>query len=131
MVTPAQRWAVVTDAQTGRGLPLARACLYLGIHRALVRYVVRCVAPPALCVRLRDLAVATPRWGSPRLTWRLRREGWRVNHKRIERLVRIDRLRWGTRRNSGLIAGGRRFASGIRLAISPRCSEAIAPCRRS
>jgi putative transposase len=36
---------------------------------------------------LRELAVAKPRWGSPRFTWRLRREGWGVNRKRIERLL--------------------------------------------
>jgi hypothetical protein len=38
-----------------------------------------------------ELAVAKPRcWGSPRLTRRLRREGWAVNHGRIERLVREE-----------------------------------------
>lgn len=107
MVTPAQRRAVVTDAQTGRSLPLARACRYLGVHRALMRYVVRRVAPPALCVRLRELAVAKPRWGSPRLTWRLRREGWGVNHKRIERLVRVERLLVGQRPRRKRVAQAR------------------------
>jgi putative transposase len=97
VVTPVQRRAVVTDAQTGCGLPLARACRYLGVHRALVRYVVRRVPLPALCARLCELAVAKPRWGSPRLTWRLRREGWVVNHKRIERLVRLEHLLVGQR----------------------------------
>lgn len=97
MVTPVQRRAVVTDALASRGLPLARACRYLGVHRALVRYAVRRVPPPALCARLRELAVLKPRWGSPRLTWRLRRDGWMVNHKRIERLVRVERLLVGQR----------------------------------
>jgi putative transposase len=97
VVTPAQRRAVVTDAQVSRGLPLARACRYFGVHRALVRYVPRRVAPPGLGERLRELAVAKPRWGSPRLTWRLRREGWVVNHKRIERLVRVEHLLVGRR----------------------------------
>jgi putative transposase len=97
VVTPAQRRAAVTDAQTGRGLPLGRACRYLGVHRALVRYPPGRVSPAGLCERLRELAVAKPRWGSPRLTWRLRREGWAVNHKRIERLVRIERLLVGHR----------------------------------
>jgi putative transposase len=97
VVTPVQRRAVVTDAQLGRVLPLARACRYLGVHRALVRYVPQRVPPPGLCTRLRELAVAKPRWGSPRLTWRLRREGWRVNHKRIERLVRLEHLLVGRR----------------------------------
>ena len=97
MVTTAQRRAVVTEVRTRRGLPLARTCRFLGVHRALVRYVPQRVPPAGLCARLRALAVAKPRWGSPRLTWRLRRDGWRVNHKRIERLVREERLLVGQR----------------------------------
>lgn len=97
MVTPQQRRAVVTDACTRRTLPVRRACRYFGIHRPLLQY--QSCAPPqeVLRVRLGELAVAKPRWGSPRLTWRLRREGWPVNHKRIERLVREERLLVGQR----------------------------------
>jgi putative transposase len=78
-------------------LPVRRACRYFGIHRSLLQY--QPCAPPqdALRARLGELAVAKPRWGSPRLTWRLRREGWPVNHKRIERLVREERLLVGQR----------------------------------
>ena len=97
MVTTAQRRAVVTDAQAGRELPERRACRYLGVDRALIRYVPQRVEVPALRARLRELAVAKPRWGSPRLTWRLRRDGWVVNHKRIERLVREEGLLVGQR----------------------------------
>ena len=96
-MTTAQRRAVVTDGQARRRLPLARVCRYVGVHRGLVRYVPRRVPPAGLPERLRELAVAKPRWGSPRLTWRLRREGWRVNHKRIERLVREEGLLVGQR----------------------------------
>lgn len=92
MVTPGQRRAVVTEACRRRALPVARACRYFGVHRTLLRYVPTRAPQHALCARVRDLAVAQPRWGSPRLTWRLRREGWPVNHKRIERLVRVERL---------------------------------------
>jgi putative transposase len=97
VVTTAQRRALVTDVQRGRRLTLARACRYVGVHRALIRYVPRGAPPAALCERLRALAIAKPRWGSPRLTWGLRREGWAVNHKRIERLVRVERLQVGQR----------------------------------
>lgn len=97
MVTPQQRRAVVTETCTRRLLPVRRACRYFGIHRSLLQY--QSCAPPqdALRARLGELAVAKPRWGSPRLTWRLRREGWPVNHKRIERLVREERLLVGQR----------------------------------
>jgi len=97
VVTTAQRRAVVTELQARRELPLGRVCRYVGVHRALVRYVPTRAPQEALRARLRELAVAKPRWGSPRLTWKLRREGWPVNHKRIERLVREERLLVGQR----------------------------------
>ena len=97
MVTTGQRRAVVTDACTRRALTERRACRYVGVHRALVRYHPRREPQEALRARLRELAVAKPRWGSPRLTWRLRRDGWPVNHKRIERLVREEHLLVGQR----------------------------------
>lgn len=40
----------------------------------------------ALLVEMRRLARRRPRWGSPRMHEELRKRGWRVNHKRIERL---------------------------------------------
>ena len=97
MVTTAQRRAVVTDAQVSRELPERQACRYLGVQRAVVRYVARRTEPPGLRERLRELAVVKPRWGSPRLTWRLRRDGWQINHKRIERLLREEHLLVGQR----------------------------------
>lgn len=96
-MTTAQRRAVVTEAQQRRGLGLARTCRFFGVHRSLLRYAPLRKPDPALRARLRELAIAKPRYGSPRLTHRLRREGWRVNHKRIERLVRVERLLVGQR----------------------------------
>lgn len=97
MVTPQERRAVVTGMQAQHELPLGTACRFLGIHRALLRYVARRSPPPALLERLRVVAEQKPRWGAPRLTWLLRREGWAVNHKRIERLLRVERLLVGQR----------------------------------
>ena len=96
-MTAPQRRAVVTETCTRRALPVRRACRYFGMHRPLPQY--QSCAPPqdVLRARLRELAVAKPRWGSPRLTWKLRREGGRVNHKRIERLVRDELLLVGQR----------------------------------
>ena len=90
MVTPAQRRAVVADVCTRRPLSLSQACRYVGVHRALVRYRSRRPPDTPLRARLAELVVAKPRWGSPRLTWRLRREGWLVNHKHVERVVREE-----------------------------------------
>jgi putative transposase len=46
----------------------------------------------ALRLRIRDLAHARPRFGYRRLWVLLRRAGWRVNHKRVRRLYRLEGL---------------------------------------
>ena len=92
MVTPAQRRAVVADARARRPLTERRVCRFFGIHRALVRYPSARDPQTDLRTELRTRAVQRPRWGSPRLTWWLRRDGWPVNHKRIERLLREEQL---------------------------------------
>ena len=92
MVTPGQRRAVITHAQETAALSERRACRFLGVHRSLVRY--RSCRPPEaeLRGRLKELAEQHPSWGSPRLTWLLRREGQVVNHKKVERLYREEGL---------------------------------------
>jgi putative transposase len=82
-----------------------RACRWLGFHRSAVRYVVRPrEAERALRERLRELADEKPRWGSPMLTWRLRREGFKDNHKRIRRLYRLEGLAVRRRRKKRVSA---------------------------
>jgi putative transposase len=88
-VTAEQRRSAVTYVQKGAAVSERRACRWLGVHRAPVRY----VATPRrndgpLRTRLQQLAGDHPRWGAPLLTWQLQREGWPDNHKRIERVYR-------------------------------------------
>ena len=45
-----------------------------------------------LRIRLKELAEKRRRFGSPRLLTLLRREGWVVNHKRVERVYRQEGL---------------------------------------
>jgi putative transposase len=45
-----------------------------------------------LRIRIRDLAHARPRFGYARIWVLLRREGWRVNRKRVRRLYRLEGL---------------------------------------
>ena len=42
--------------------------------------------------RIRDLAASRPRFGYERLHILLRREGWRVNRKRVHRLYKLEGL---------------------------------------
>ena len=39
---------------------------------------------------MREIAATKRRYGCPRLCVRLRREGWRVNHKKVERIYREE-----------------------------------------
>jgi len=70
-----------------------RACALIGVGRSTVRYPARPRGDEgALRRRLGELAQARPRFGYRRLYALLRREGIVVNHKRIERLYRLDGL---------------------------------------
>jgi transposase InsO family protein len=69
------------------GLSERRSCRVLGVSRSLLQYVPRPDRNVELRARLKALAEARRRFGSPRLHVLLKREGWRVNHKRVERLA--------------------------------------------
>jgi len=69
-----------------------RACSALGVARSTVRYLSTADPQDALRARLRQLAAERVSWGYRRLYLLLRREGWRVNHKRVLRLYREDGL---------------------------------------
>lgn len=74
------------------GLSERRACVVIGAARSSVRYRSRRVDATPLLERMRTLAADKPRAGY-RTLWRwLRREGWRVNRKRVRRLYRLDGL---------------------------------------
>jgi transposase InsO family protein len=80
-------------AQTEHGLSRRRACRLIGIARSVMeRAPRRAQNEERLRERLRVLAGERRRFGYRRLHGLLRREGWRVNHKRIERLYREEML---------------------------------------
>ncbi len=71
-----------------------RACQVLGQSRSTQRH--RAFAPsdePRLVTRIVQLASAYGRYGYRRITALLRREGWRVNHQRLERIWRQEGLK--------------------------------------
>jgi putative transposase len=69
------------------------ACRLLKLARSTYRYKPRaCGRNDALRQRLRELAEKRPRFGYRRLHALLNRESWHVNHKRIHRLYREERL---------------------------------------
>jgi putative transposase len=46
----------------------------------------------ALRLRIREIAMARPRFGYERIWVVLRREGWAINRKRVHRLYRLEGL---------------------------------------
>ena len=72
----------------------------MGQHRSTQRHPVKVVdlEEAKLRHRLRDIAAEHIRWGR-RMAYRLlRREGWSVNHKRVQRLWREEGLQLPTPR---------------------------------
>lgn len=92
MVRPAVRRRAVEAARTEYGLTERRACALIRIDRSSFRYRSRRPDESELRERLRALAVQRPRFGARRLCVLLRREGTVVNHKRVERLYRLEGL---------------------------------------
>jgi putative transposase len=86
------------DAQKAAGFPVAAACRAAGVTRSAYYAWTACAArPPAERHREQARVVSEIRriharsrgtYGAPRITAELGRRGWRVNHKRVERLMR-------------------------------------------
>jgi putative transposase len=77
-------------------LPIARMCALASVSRAGYYRHWQASAPREEELGVRDaiqrLALAHPPYGYRRIAAALRREGWRVNHKRVLRLTRLDNL---------------------------------------
>ena len=81
----------VVQSRVARGRCTARAaCRHLGLHRSTLRY--RARQPDAwlakLKAALRRLSRAYPAWGYAKITRLLKREGWRVGRRLVQRLRR-------------------------------------------
>lgn len=71
-----------------------RACRVLGQARAVQRHTPQVRDDEGrLTGRIIELAGVYGRYGTPRITAMLHREGWRVNHKRVERIWRREGLK--------------------------------------
>lgn len=88
----AARRDAVRAAMTEYRLSERRSCALVTAPRSTCRYTMRRDPATALRDRLRALAEQRRRFGYRRLTVLLRREGLRVNHKRVYRLYRAEGL---------------------------------------
>lgn len=109
---PARRRDLVVRVIDRYPVSQRRACRLLSLHRSTCRYR-SCRRPDtAERMRLRELAHARPRYGYRRLHWLMRREGWRVNEKKILRIYREEGLLIRTRRR-------RKQAATSRVPLDP------------
>jgi putative transposase len=69
-----------------------RACRVILLGRSTYYWRSKAKDQTPLRARLRELAEARPRFGYPRLHVLLRREGWKVNIKRVYRLYKLEGL---------------------------------------
>ena len=107
MVTPNRRRQAVIVLEDEFGVSQRRACKVVGQHRSTQR-----LEPPArtaeddqIRAHLRDFARRRPRWGWRRAAKDLRRNGLRVNNKRVRRLWREEGLRVPTKQRKKRLTG--------------------------
>jgi putative transposase len=104
-VTARERRRVVAKVQAAVGVSERRAVRFTGFARSTIRYRTAREPQDELRARIRAIAAERPRWGYRFIHEKLRREGWAVNRKRVQRLYREEGLavrRRGKRRRSQL-----------------------------
>jgi len=110
-VTPAARREVAAHLCTTYKVSQRRACEAMSMDRSSVRYRSRRADDDGLRRRLKELAAERRRFGYRRLHILLRREGLHMNHKKLRRIYREERLQ--VRRRSG-----RKRALGTRTPLA-------------
>jgi len=134
VVTPAAERNAVAHLMASHGMSERRACKAIGCCRMSVRYKATRPDDAGLRVRMKALAHERRRFGYRRLHVLLKREGHVVNHKKLFRLYREEKL--AVRRR-----GGRKRAMGTRapmlVALQPNerwsldfVSDQLTDCRR-
>ncbi|WP_366658514.1 IS3 family transposase [Fodinicurvata sp. EGI_FJ10296] len=111
LLTPGARRNAVSWAIKEKSYSQRRACGLVGLPPKTFRYRSKRPDDGGLRARLKELANARRRFGYRRLHILLRREGMRVNHKRLFRIYREERLTVRRR-------GGRKRALGTRAPMA-------------
>jgi putative transposase len=107
MVTPAVKREAVAHLQAVHEMSERRACQLIGHCRMSIRYKSAKADDQNLRDRMRHIAHERRRFGYRRIYVLLRREGFAINHKRLFRLYREEKL-------SVRYRGGRKRALGTR-----------------
>jgi len=93
MVSPLARRSAVEYLVKQMRSSQRRACVVVGLSRSLVSYIARWRRDEAeLIKKIHKLAIRHSRYGYRRITVLLRREGFRVNKKRVHRIWKSEGL---------------------------------------
>ena len=93
MVSPLARRSAAEYLVKERECSRRRACIIVGISRSVVRYVARQREDEVeLIKKVRELAVRNSRYGYRRIAVLLRREGCKINKKRVYRIWKLEGL---------------------------------------
>jgi putative transposase len=92
-VKPAARRQAARHFLEAFGLSQRQACELVGLQRCIYRYQSRREDDALVREQLKQLAREHPRWGYRFLWVLLKREGYRINHKRVLRLYREEGLK--------------------------------------
>ncbi|WP_156936936.1 IS3 family transposase [Bradyrhizobium sp. WSM2254] len=111
MVTPAAKRKAVAHLRDAFGMSERRACKAIGCCRMTMRYQTTRADDAGLRQRMRAIAHERRRFGYRRLHVLLKREGYVINHKKLFRLYREEKL--AVRRR-----GGRKRAIGTRAPMT-------------
>lgn len=111
MVTPQAKRAC-SRVVMEHGISERRACQLVGVNRSTTRYRAQKLDDSELNEKIRKIALERRRFGYRRIHMMLKREGLKINHKRIFRIYRALGLKV-------LKRGGRKRALGMRV-ITPK-----------
>lgn len=107
MVTPTARRDAAEFLVKDRQVSVQHACGLIELSRSSFYYEPVRPDDGELRVAIRKLAEQRRRWGYRRIVVRLRREGWRDNHKRIARIYREEALQVRRRKRKRISRGER------------------------
>src|SRR5262245_32328105 len=86
VLKPARQRQMVDHARSTWRVSIRRACRALPVERSTYHYRSRRAGQAQLTERIKEIAVTRVRYNYRRTHVLLRREGWQVNKKRVDRL---------------------------------------------
>jgi len=118
VLRPVRKRKLVDVLQDSYQVSERRACKVLGLNRSTQRYKGQRDEQAELRMRIKEIAAVRVRYGYKRIHVLLRREGWRVNHKRVYRIYCEEGLNIRAKRPKRRVSAAHRVAKEKAVAIN-------------